>query len=752
MVEKLVKVKYLFLIEKLKNEIQRISQINKIKSIDLVTVPYCAVRIQGTKLAVERVESKILTFIKSHVTYSTYQVANLYNRPILKSPEILQLCKKLQNELSVSVKIQLQPKVLSSALDECGALVQICEGDLTLDNSDAFINFTDTNFTFSDDVLAMLDQKHTRRCDYLVKHKMLQPVGIAVCFGRSENKTIIHAILPKWINGTSGEGDLITEAVIDGLNLAVRRNVISVSFPILSCSNDYLPPLDIFAALCLSGVHQFLRRCNRIKTIRLVLPVTMAKIFQDKFTSGVFQKFSMADDIGIADMQRFCALGRLGDPAWLWEDDDGQYNYYCPETNKLLNHRSKTLPYCELTIGPFKYRVSYSDMIQTNTRTLRERRIACIPLGSIWQFRNDKGNWEQLSPQVTLMVEAMYLTGSDHTLMIDDHLYSYNLKQMTQFNVDTQEKTSIRRIDSVFALDDTYNAAKSRVLVSGMAEDVKRAEGKLRQCMQSLITRQFVDLQQKNFPALERHMKQIQTANNIVIVKKTPPKSASSDTTVTYKIKGYNESVQRSIIEIYQATMGDLQKPLEWEPQTKSVELRGILRGSPEWNKIWSCMKMTLGCKIISIERIQNKFLWGKYVRHKELMSCKGIRSTLEMELFHGTSANPPQWIYESEEGFDMRYGRAGMWGLGNYFAKSAKYASSFAYKTTNNVLQLFLVKVLVGDTYHVSQDKTRRMPPFKADGKVRYDTVNGYFNGSLVYITYSNDKAYPFYLISYTV
>ena len=748
-VEKLVKIKYLFLIEKLKNQIQRISQNSEIRSIDLVTAPYCAVRIQGTKLAVENAKFKILIFIKRNITCSTFQVANLYNRPTLKSPEMLRLCKKLQSELAVSLKIQIQPKVLSSALDESGALVQICEGDIALDNSDAFINFTDTSFTLSDDVQNMLDQKQTRRYDHLVKCNTLQPFGTVVCFGRSVNKKTIHAILPQWINGARGEGDLITEVVIDGLSLAARHNAVSVSLPFLSCSNDYLPPLDVFAESCLSGVQQFLRRSHRIKIIRLVLPVTMANIFQDKFTSGIFQKFSMADDIGIADTRRFCTLGRLGDPAWLWEDDDGQYNYYSPENNKLLNQKTEISPYCNLKIGPIKYTVNYSDMTQTNTSTLRERRVACIPLGSIWQFRNDKGNWEQLSPQVTLMVEAMYLTGSDHTLMINDQLYSYNFKHMTQFNVDKQEKTTLRRIDSVFALDDTCNGTRSRVMISGIADDVNTAAKGLRQCMQSLITHQVVELQQKFFPALIRHMKQIQTTNDVVITMKATKPTSSN---VTVRVTGNIECVQKSIIEIYQATtMEDLQTPMEWEPQTKSVELIGILRGSPEWNKIWSRMK-TLNCKIISIERIQNKFLWEKYVQHKELMSRKGIRSMLETELFHGTRATPPNWIYESEEGFDMRYSRAGMWGVGNYFAENANYASCFAYKTTDKVLQLFLVKVLVGDTCCVPKDKTLRMPPFKADGKVRYDTVNGFINGLQIYITYSNDKAYPFYLISYTV
>ena len=49
-------------------------------------------------------------------------------------------------------------------------------------------------------------------------------------------------------------------------------------------------------------------------------------------------------------------------------------------------------------------------------------------------------------------------------------------------------------------------------------------------------------------------------------------------------------------------------------------------------------------------------------------------------------------------------------------------------------------------------------MPPFREDqgtqddGAVqrRYDSVCGNTNGSIVYITYENDKAYPAYLISY--
>ena len=44
-------------------------------------------------------------------------------------------------------------------------------------------------------------------------------------------------------------------------------------------------------------------------------------------------------------------------------------------------------------------------------------------------------------------------------------------------------------------------------------------------------------------------------------------------------------------------------------------------------------------------------------------MSRKGSERVNEMELFHGSSFTAPEEIYKSEEGFDMRFSRQGMWG-----------------------------------------------------------------------------------------
>ena len=165
--------------------------------------------------------------------------------------------------------------------------------------------------------------------------------------------------------------------------------------------------------------------------------------------------------------------------------------------------------------------------------------------------------------------------------------------------------------------------------------------------------------------------------------------------------------------------------------------------------------------KLVSIKRIQNEFLWEKYHQHKERMSYKGSERINELELFHGSSSTAPEEIYKSEEGFDMRFSHQGMWGRGNYFAKDARYSCSYAHEPDSHdvdpsqgkVKQIFLAIVLTGDSYVSSPDKSLRVPPYKPSEsfeKVRYDTVNGVSAGSRIYITYSNDKAYPLYLISF--
>ena len=758
-VKKYFKVKYPFLAERVRKEVQKTARSNGIHNIRLVDDPYCAIEIEGTKTAMELAGPEIvhcMLFLENNVTSSTLHFVNLFARPALNSPEMLQLCKELHDKHAISLKVQLQPKVLSSAavtFNKSDVTIQMCEGEVALDNCHAFINFTDGNLTMSDEVKAMLDQAEINRCTYYIKCSGPQPPGKAFNFhkGRNSNTIIIHAVLPEWVDGKSGEGDLIISAVMESLNLSEQHKVTSISLPFLSCVDSRLP-LDVLSESCLSAIHYFALRSHHVKVVRLVLPVNMADKFLDKFTNGVFKQFVIVDELDIPDSDSIKEFSDLGNSAWLWEDDDGEYNYFQAKDNNLLNKERAICfnAFCDLKIGPSFCRVNFKNMTQTNMGTLNTRKVACIPLGAVWQFRNHEGKWVQFPPQVTLMIEAMYSTGNEHDLTICGCSYSYDFMHMMQCNVATKQRTSIRRIDSAVMCDDVHDTAKSKITILGSAEDIKIVEEKLLQCLESLIAIHYVDIQRKFIPAIEKCIKRTQRSNNVKVVK-----TSETDLMAKYGVTGYGNCVQKAAIEMYKITAMascSVQKPREWEPQSQPVELIDILKGSPEWTKICARMRTTLKCNVISVKRIQNEFLWEKYVQHKELMSHKGPRSTTELELFHGTRNNPPKCIYESEEGFDMRYSREGLWGLGNYFAENANYASCFAYKRFNDILQVFLVKVLVGDSSEIPPDGTLRMPPFKVNSKVRYDTVNGYTKGSKVYITYSNDKAYPFYLISYTI
>ena len=759
-VTKCFQVKYLFLLEKIRSKVQKITQGSEIQSFKVITDPHCALEIVGTKTAVEQAEPDIfgcIASLENKITSSTLQFVNPFARPALNSVELLQLCKELYSELAISLKIQLQPKPILSAavgINKSDVMVQLCEGDIALDSCTTFINFTDGNLTMSDEVTGMLSQAEINRCKHHIKCNGPQPPGKAFYFCskcRSATSTVmIHAVLPEWVDGNSGEDGLIISAVLESLNLAAKYEATSVCLPFISWIDSRLP-LDVLAKSCLSALHSFAMHSTHVKMIRLVLPINMAKIFLNNFKSGVFNHFIITEDLDIIDPDSIKEFCNLGNSAWLWEDDDGRYNFFQPEDNKILNQESAICFNfsCSLNIGPSVCKVCFKSMTQTNMRTLNTRKVARIPLGCVWQFENYRGKWESFPPQVTLMVEAIFLTGTDHYLTINGCLYSYDFNRMMQVNVNNKQSTQIRRIDGGAVFDDAHSTAKSKITMLGSAKNINIAEERFLQCLKSLIVIHNVDVQRKFIPAVEKCIKQTQRTNTVKIVK-----ISETDLIVKYSIMGFKDCVQKAAFDMYKVTAmaSFIQKPVEWEPQSKSIELKEILKGSPEWSRICACMRMTLKCNVVSIERIQNEFLWEKYVQHKELMGYKGLQSTFELELFHGTRVNPPDYIYESEEGFDMRYSREGLWGLGNYFAESANYASCFAYKTTDNILQLFLVKVLVGDSCEIPPDSTLRMPPFKANGKVRYDTVNGVTKGSRVCITYSNDKAYPFYLISYTI
>ena len=224
------------------------------------------------------------------------------------------------------------------------------------------------------------------------------------------------------------------------------------------------------------------------------------------------------------------------------------------------------------------------------------------------------------------------------------------------------------------------------------------------------------------------------------------------------KFHGVSENVTQAVLAAQDILLdigskNDIEIPKEWEPQTDNVAINEVSVGTLEWYHVAQLVKGTLPqVDVVKIERIQNHHLWEKYSFHARRMKEKNNGIINEKELFHGTSGTLPEKIYaDEEEGFDMRFSRSGMWGQGNYFAEKASYSDNYAYRHPSGIKQFFLAKVLTGESIQLPSNNMLRMPPFK-EGNIKYDTVNGVTCDCRVYICYSNDKAYPFYLITYLV
>jgi len=160
--------------------------------------------------------------------------------------------------------------------------------------------------------------------------------------------------------------------------------------------------------------------------------------------------------------------------------------------------------------------------------------------------------------------------------------------------------------------------------------------------------------------------------------------------------------------------------PETWESQEFNCELKDVSQDSDEGRRVVNQIRESLpNLQIFKIERVQNVWLYERYFYERKKMKLKNGDSN-EVEAFHGTMADP-KVIYNCEDGFDMRFSKKGLWGRGIYFAKNARYSieNGYEYHTCEGFRQIFLAKLLLGDSYHAPQkDEDLRLPPIKVDSK----------------------------------
>ena len=519
-------------------------------------------------------------------------------------------------------------------------------------------------------------------------------------------------------------------------------------------------------SICTKLTEQFRR--DRSKVCSVILNGTTYNVdFQQMVqinTSTSFRrsiKFSFGESSMIEEDSK---------PQWYYKNDQEQWTPYLPNDSIQLETWYQSDMSGVLAIGKFQYSFDFEQMTQINNRTKTKRSIKREVKGCSddtespkWYFQNDSQEFQPYLPEDSKQIEEWYQSGSQsNALTIRRNTYSFDFTTMQQCNMLTGNKRVIKR-----------EGNDSEII----PQDLKPVMLKLRGAGKS-IDAVLIQLQSKLDGCLSNEELKLPEAIELSSIKRVVRKHGievtirnvgtnqmATLTGVHDMLKKCHTEIQALIIAHMENKVGEMkfETPKEWQKQSETVEVFPVTVGSAEWNHVaHKFEETTSSSEIVSIERIQNQWLWQKYTQQRNMMHQKNNGKVNEMELFHGTRLNDPKSIYDSEEGFDMRFSAQGMWGQANYFAVNASYSNRYGHqlpdKSGNN--QIFLAKVLTGDSSSCGSDSRLRMPPEKPSyaaatggvklAQLRYDTVTGSTGGSIVYMTYDNLKAYPAYLITY--
>ena len=98
------------------------------------------------------------------------------------------------------------------------------------------------------------------------------PTGKAVITtgGKLKARYVIHTVGPVWKGGDNGEPELLANAYINSLLLALENGIKSISFPSIS-TGAYGYPIEKASKVALSSVIGFLEKYKGIDEVRFVL-------------------------------------------------------------------------------------------------------------------------------------------------------------------------------------------------------------------------------------------------------------------------------------------------------------------------------------------------------------------------------------------------------------------------------------------------------------------------------------------------
>ena len=777
--------------------------------------PLVGLRLIGNSAAIEKVQefmqTHVIKQIEGNVKEEELSISHKYST-LLNSPEFTRFESKLKQDFCVICsypKHGQQSKAVHSALIQSSSSslpvrVDIHRGDIVQEKVDAIVNAANMDLNHIGGLAKAISDAggssiQSQSNSYVANNgKVLTGNCVALSAGALPCKRVIHAVGPRWKDGNKGEEEALYFTVYNCLQCADEEKINSIAFPAIS-TGVFRMPEDVCARASLKAVLNYLQTSqdSKVTAIRFVLYTQTAfQAFKSSFKSIILPcatKQSNKDAV----LKSAAALSDSGQ--WLWSNDSGSFSFYSPAVASQLTQEYHKNPNgsFQCLINGQSYKIDFAAMIQTNISTGNQRKLQFESSAAAnhtvqWQYTNDQHSWSLYQPNESQTIESMYQASSPGNLKIVGKVYTFDFTTMHQINSQTGYKRSIRRVllptATIVAAeqqprektlkqgttdrfsDDAKDFSTQKeltVVLRGPGDSLQEAKVKF-ECKLKFMLKTHNIL----FPIdMEEKLHQIIARCRVISFIKEVERDTKGKYSKQQKqvcLEGTASNVQRAVTAIQEGIIqhqlesemeNEEEYPQEWDDQAKTTQVFLIQQGSPEWNRVDQLFKTTMPTStVIQISRIQNKWLWERYAFQRKRLGIKNAGNVNERELFHGTRSNDPRVIYENEDGFDMRYSAQGMWGQANYFAVNASYSHNYAHPTPDGAREMFLVKVLTGDSYDCPSNSSLRKPPMKATGssgdvsfaQVQYDTVTGVTSGSRVYMIYDNDKAYPAYLVKY--
>lgn len=144
-----------------------------------------------------------------------------------------------------------------------GCRIELAEGDITLQDTDAIVNAANSSLMGGGGVDGAIHRAGgpaiLEDCRRIVSRLGHLPAGHAVITtgGRLAAKHVIHTVGPVWRGGDHGEPLTLASCYAESLKTAVENGLASVAFPSVS-TGIYGYPVEKAAAVALKAVRDFL--------------------------------------------------------------------------------------------------------------------------------------------------------------------------------------------------------------------------------------------------------------------------------------------------------------------------------------------------------------------------------------------------------------------------------------------------------------------------------------------------------------